>query len=407
MLSKIPTFILVFILLFDHTEGKPYRAYKPKDVTILRKKVFINYDKSVRPFSDGEFKTEITFNYKMRNINRLDDIEETLTTTGHLEIRWRDKALSWNRTNHKGIMYIYVPQNDVWKPDLVLNNGNSKISELGGSHYYVAILYTGVVMWDPYEVFTTLCSVDMTYFPFDTQTCNIEFTIWSYRGTDVSIDKKSKIIADTSGNGIWRVKSTKSKVRTQRHRYIAKFKIILERKPHFFIFNIILPITVLGLVSTFVFLIPVDSGEKIGFSMTVFLSFAVFLTFISAEIPKNSEHTSVMNVYIVAEVMLSVILLLISSLQVRLYHKADQPLKNYQIAMIKVANFLGCRKAQMQQWNSKMTKADSTGHSIYDNTEKEWSLVVVSHAIDVIAFYIFTIINVLITSVTFIMLGLY
>jgi hypothetical protein len=37
-----------------------------------------------------------------------------------------------------------------------------------------------------------------------------------------------------------------------------------------------------------VFKLPVDSGEKIGFSLTVLLAYAVYLTMISENIPSTS-----------------------------------------------------------------------------------------------------------------------
>ena len=42
------------------------------------------------------------------------------------------------------------------------------------------------------------------------------------------------------------------------------FQLIIEREPLYFTFNIVLPILLLGLLNGFVFLLPAESGERVG-----------------------------------------------------------------------------------------------------------------------------------------------
>ena len=46
--------------------------------------------------------------------------------------------------------------------------------------------YTGNVFWPPPTKFRSTCPVDVTYFPFDDQTCNLKLSSWMYDGTKVS-----------------------------------------------------------------------------------------------------------------------------------------------------------------------------------------------------------------------------
>jgi hypothetical protein len=57
--------------------------------------------------------------------------------------------------------------------------------------------------------------------------------------------------------------------------------------------NVIVPVILLGIFNVFTFVLPADSGEKIGYSVTVFPSFAVCLTVVSAELPKTSESNDI------------------------------------------------------------------------------------------------------------------
>jgi hypothetical protein len=49
-----------------------------------------------------------------------------------------------------------------------------------------------------------------------------------------------------------------------------------------------------GILNPLVFLLPVESGERIGLSMTIMLSYAIFLTLVSAAIPSSSNPMSIL-----------------------------------------------------------------------------------------------------------------
>ena len=51
-------------------------------------------------------------------------------------------------------------------------------------HTLVRVGYDGRVDWAPGGIYTVFCQVDTTFFPFDIQTCKIDFENWSFRGKD-------------------------------------------------------------------------------------------------------------------------------------------------------------------------------------------------------------------------------
>ena len=48
-----------------------------------------------------------------------------------------------------------------------------------------AIDHAGNVFWPPPTKFRSTCPVDVKYFPFDDQTCNLKLSSWMYDGTKV------------------------------------------------------------------------------------------------------------------------------------------------------------------------------------------------------------------------------
>lgn len=62
-----------------------------------------------------------------------------------------------------------------------------KFEELGGEVYYLEVFPNGEVHWMPYQVFESKCDMDITYFPFDTQVCDITFISWSFFKLEVNM----------------------------------------------------------------------------------------------------------------------------------------------------------------------------------------------------------------------------
>jgi len=46
----------------------------------------------------------------------------------------------------------------------------------------------GTVLWIPPALFRSSCSIDITQFPFDIQTCQLKFGSWTYDGFKLDID---------------------------------------------------------------------------------------------------------------------------------------------------------------------------------------------------------------------------
>ena len=130
------------------------------------------YDKRVPPYDPINHTVVVGVIYNLHTIIKIDEVQETMTTAGYLRVMWQDTGLSWDSQSYNGIRNIYLSQNSIWKPDLVLANGIEKAYELGTDMGLVMVNDNGDVTWLPFEVFTTKCMIDMTYYPFDTQSCD-------------------------------------------------------------------------------------------------------------------------------------------------------------------------------------------------------------------------------------------
>lgn len=157
------------------------------------------------------------------------------------------------------------------------------------------------------ERFTVSCPADVYKFPFDTQTCYLRFEPSGYKDGEVILTSIAQTIdfREYKGTSGWTVESSIIETIIQYSHSYAVCSLTLKRKPFYFLINIFLPIVLLSVLNTFVFILPVESGEKASFAVTVFLSLAVFLTIISSKLPENSEKISLLNVYVFESTLLS------------------------------------------------------------------------------------------------------
>ena len=73
----------------------------------------------------------------------------------------------------------------MWKPDIVLfNNADGNYEVRYKSN--VLIYPDGEVLWVPPAIYQSSCTIDVTYFPFDQQTCIMKFGSWTFTGNQVS-----------------------------------------------------------------------------------------------------------------------------------------------------------------------------------------------------------------------------
>ena len=66
----------------------------------------------------------------------------------------------------------------------------------------------------------------------------------------------------------------------------ASFTLTLERRPLYYLLNIIIPSLVLAALSALSFAVPVDSGEKLSFSMSILVAFSVFMLILQENTPE-------------------------------------------------------------------------------------------------------------------------
>lgn len=171
----------------------------------------------------------------------------------------------------------------------------SDIAVISDNTVVIRVAQDGILHWTPGGVYNTQCTTDVTYYPFDSQTCSVTLATWGYTSIELSLRGNTVDTTYYEPNGEWEFStySISSSTRAFGSNSLPQisFHLKFKRRPYFQVMNTIIPMILLASLSVFVFQLPPDSGEKMGYSLTTLLAFAVYLTLVSANIPTTSINT--------------------------------------------------------------------------------------------------------------------
>ena len=173
----------------------------------------------------------------------------------------------------------------------------------GDDDYTRLMLYnTGWVDWMPFLKFVTSCTLDLTYFPVDRQTCFIVLLNDMYTSAKVNITllpNSYNICVDTSdyckSSGWDLVETSCSYDYSFPFVQLILLHFVLQRVSTYFIINIVIPTICLSILSIMVFWVPPEAGEKMGLSVTVLMSYSVILVIMSDNIPQGNSIPIISN----------------------------------------------------------------------------------------------------------------
>ena len=91
-----------------------------------------------------------------------------------------------------------------------------------------------------------------------------------------------------------------------------RYSLHLKRRYLYFVINMLVPILILSILNSVTFFIPLESRERIQYSLTLFLAFTVFLTIFEKMMPQNSTAVPYISVYVGFQLLLCVISTVVS-----------------------------------------------------------------------------------------------
>ncbi|ESP05434.1 hypothetical protein LOTGIDRAFT_52481, partial [Lottia gigantea] len=293
----------------------------------LLHKLFSNYDTSVRPVFNSSHRVVVSFNYNLIQVMDMDEKNQILTLNAWLEWSWKDERIKWDPAEFNGLTVFRVPSKKLWLPDIVLYN-NADDYTTGFMKVNVMLLNDGTVMWSPPARLRSSCHIDITYFPFDSQFCSQKFGSWSYSQSQVDLVNTSEVleVSNYISNGEW----TLFKYKLKRNEVVypisdevfpdVTISIMIYRRILYYVLNILLPCFWLNILSVLTFCLPPDAGEKLTLSITVLLSYSVFMLLVAESMPPTSESVPLIEVYLTLSMAMSSVSVIMTVMVMKLHH---------------------------------------------------------------------------------------
>uniref|UniRef100_A0A8C4YPC4 Cholinergic receptor nicotinic gamma subunit n=1 Tax=Gopherus evgoodei TaxID=1825980 RepID=A0A8C4YPC4_9SAUR len=285
-----------------------------------------NYNRNLRPAQGEGDIINVTLKLTLTNLISLNEREETLTTNIWIEMKWCDYRLQWDPDKYDNIQILRVPSTEVWLPDIVLENNIDGVFEI--TLYCNTLLDSnGCLLWMPPAIYRTSCAIFVTYFPFDWQNCSMVFQSQTYSANEINLLLTEEdgqtiewIVIDPEAfteNGEWAIKHRPAKKIVNAERFTPDdlgyqqvvFYLIIQRKPLFYVINIIVPCVLISSVAVLVYFLPAKAGgQKCTVSINVLLAQTVFLFLIAQKVPETSDAMPLIGKYLTFLLVVTVVI---------------------------------------------------------------------------------------------------
>ncbi|XP_018538998.2 neuronal acetylcholine receptor subunit alpha-7 [Lates calcarifer] len=286
-----------------------------------------NYSPLVRPVSNDSETLTVKFGLSLMQIMDVDEKNQVLTTNIWLQLYWDDHYLRWNESDYPGVNNVRFPDDYIWKPDILLYNSADERFD-ATFHTNILVSSSGTCSYLPPGIFKSTCRIDVRWFPFDIQRCDLKFGSWTYDGWSLDLKMLDADITGYTPNGEWDLVEVPGRKNERFYECCPEpypdvtFTVVMRRRTLYYGLNLLIPCVLISTLALLVFLLPADSGEKISLGITVLLSLTVFMLLVAEIMPATSDSVPLIAQYF-ATTMVIVGLSVIATVLVLQYHHHD------------------------------------------------------------------------------------
>uniref|UniRef100_A0A4W6E996 Cholinergic receptor, nicotinic, gamma n=1 Tax=Lates calcarifer TaxID=8187 RepID=A0A4W6E996_LATCA len=297
----------------------------------LFKDLMKGYNKNVRPMEKSGDITQVYIKMTLTNLISLNEKEEALMTSVWIEML--SHLFIPDITQHHIKIYfwsIFLPFNE--NCICLCSNKPTNYSFFLFSLLVCSVdgqfevaLYcnalvspNGCVYWLPPAIYRSACAITVNYFPFDWQNCTMVFRSQTYSANEIELVLKEEdnhtlewVDIDPEAfteNGEWviRHRPAKKVINTEHTKDELEYQevvffLIIQRKPLFYIINIIAPCVLFSSLCLLVYYLPAKGQSllyKCTMSIATLLGQTVFLFLIAKKVPETSNAVPLIGKYL-------------------------------------------------------------------------------------------------------------
>uniref|UniRef100_A0A3B4UNP0 Cholinergic receptor, nicotinic, alpha 4b n=1 Tax=Seriola dumerili TaxID=41447 RepID=A0A3B4UNP0_SERDU len=298
----------------------------------LLQDLFVHYNKLSRPVENTSDTVLVHFGLSIAQLIDVSNIKVQYVNTNNVLLQeWNDYKLRWNPEEYENVTSIRIPSEIIWRPDIVLYNnadGDFAVTHLTKAHLF----HNGRIKWMPPAIYKSSCSIDVTFFPFDQQSCKMKFGSWTYDRAKIDLISMDSDVdqMDYWESGEWVIMNAVGKYNTKKYECCTEiyaditYYFIIRRLPLFYTINLIIPCLLISCLTVLVFYLPSQCGEKITLCISVLLSLTVFLLLITEIIPSTSLVIPLIGEYLLFTMVFVTLSIIITVFVLNVHHRSPQ-----------------------------------------------------------------------------------
>ncbi|XP_033749117.1 neuronal acetylcholine receptor subunit alpha-10-like [Pecten maximus] len=289
--------------------GYTYGAVRNGTEKLLFRDLFRTYDTTPRPINNISLPVVIKFGVALNQILDLDEKKQVMTTSMWIQESWVDENLQWDPNDYAGLDTLMVASTYVWIPDIFIFNtaGGELDGFVNVTGSKLMIKSDGGIKWTVPLMIKSACSMDVKFFPYDSQRCRINFGSWIYDGTKIDLqayptkpDLGGYMLNsefDLLGVTLNRTVANETCCPGPGSHPMINFGLRIKRKSIYYDYIVIAPTIMLCVLTLATFLLPCHHGEKISIGLTVFLTLYVLQLLIAENVP-DTNTTPILGIFI-------------------------------------------------------------------------------------------------------------
>lgn len=340
---ELKLFLLVIFSTVLNAQTEYHDKYRTYLADAVDKTSF--QDSRILPVLDSTNAISVSVDFQIISISKLDTFTGSMDFAGRLYMTWNNQQIVLTAPQKIWLDFDarVVDQDSIWTPDLAVYNSMAQRQRLGDPSYRIRIDMDGNCQWLIGVVASTLCTFDVTLFPFDKPSCDISFTTWRYTSDEVLLTALNDSV-DFSlyyENSEWTIENSTANLTIENDVSYLNYTIYFKRNAGFFLVNMILPILVVALLNSMTFLLPTESGERLTYAVLLFLWFVVYLDIVTTNLPMSSTNISNLSLFVISMVGISVLTICLDIISISIYNKDDK--KFVPGCLESFVRFLRCR----------------------------------------------------------------
>lgn len=294
----------------------------------LKKKLLENYDKTSLPQRENNGTTTVRMAVQLQG-TWIEEDKQVININAWILQTWTDPRFKWDHKDYGGLKTVHFGDHEVWQPGILLyNNADVTKTDPYGSTDLI-VDSDGTVWWVPPTTLRAECPLDVTYWPYDTQTCALYLGSWTRHGYHVDI----QLYRNRSDVGFgwfikythsWQFKGGQLNVISREYpsanvRYVMLQMIVrFTRVSPIFTYTVVLPAIVVSALTLLQFVLPMREPRRLMLGCVCLLMMLLHLVYLVTVVPTLSDSIPIVVKFFGQTLVVTVVSIGVSATLLRL-----------------------------------------------------------------------------------------